>query len=213
MHAEICRGMEGTMMTEPDAEGYELFRRAIVERDEQAWATIHARYRPLLAAWACRCGASARTSEAAADIADRALARAWAALTPASFTAFPTLAHLLAYLRICVRSTAIDCARAQFTAERSVISTNPIASPEQIVLANFDRTTLWHMVLGLIASPTERVALIMSCVYGLPPRAIQARYPQLFPDVAAVYVTKRNLFYRLRQHQEVRRLCEELVSG
>jgi DNA-directed RNA polymerase specialized sigma24 family protein len=205
--------MEGTMMKEPDAEGYELFRDAIVERDEQAWATIHARYRLLLIAWARRCGASARTSETAADIADRALARAWAALTPASFTAFPTLAQLLAYLRTCVTTTAIDCARAQTAAERAVMSADTIASPEQIVLTDLDRTALWHLMLGLFATPTERVALITSCVYGLPPRAIQSRYPQLFPDVAAIYATKRNLFSRLRQHQEVRRLCEELVSG
>ena len=180
-------------MKEADVEGYELFRHAIVERDERAWATIHAHYRPLQLAWASRCGASTATNEAAADIADHALARAWAALGPESFTAFPTLAHVLAYLRACVRTTAIDCARAQTAAERSVISADAIDSPEQIVLADFGRTALWHLVLGLVASPTEHVALVTSCVYGLPPRAIQSRYPQLFPDVAAVYTTKRNL--------------------
>lgn len=200
-------------MKEADVDGYEIFRHAIVERDERAWATIHARYRLLLVTWANHCGASTATSEAAADIADRALARAWIALTPKRFTAFPTLAHVLAYLRACVRTTAIDCARAQIAAERSVISADPIASPEQVVLANFDRAALWHMVLGLVTTPSEHIALVTSCVYGLPPRAIQSRYPQLFPDVAAVYATKRNLFYRLRRHYEVLRLCEELVSS
>jgi hypothetical protein len=44
-------------MTEHEDEGYDLFRRAIVLRDDDAWAAIHARYRRLLVAWAYRHGA------------------------------------------------------------------------------------------------------------------------------------------------------------
>ena len=195
---------------ESNEEGYELFRRAIVTRDEDAWAAIYARYRSLLIAWAARSSARTTHGESGADIADQALARAWAALTPERFAAFASLRQLLAYLRACVTTAAIDGARAQvqfdWLTQRQ--PAQAITSPEQIVLADLDRIALWQLVLGQAATPAERVVLIESFAYSLPPRAIQARHPQIFPDVTAVYATKRNLFDRLRRHSELLQLRE-----
>jgi DNA-directed RNA polymerase specialized sigma24 family protein len=191
--------------------GYELFRRAIVEQDADAWATIYVRYRSLLAAWAAR---SCAHGEACADIADQALARAWMALTPERFAAFSTLRQLLAYLRTCVATAAIDSARAQgqFDSLAQDLPGDSIMVPEQIVLADLGRSAFWRTVLGLTRTPAERVALVESFAHDLPPRAIQARHPQLFPDVAAVYAAKRNLLDRLRRHPDVLRLREEPIS-
>jgi DNA-directed RNA polymerase specialized sigma24 family protein len=195
-------------------EDYELFRRAITHRDAAAWAVIRAHYRPLLAAWAARCGAWAQCGEWADDIADQVLARAWVALTPAHFAAFPTLARLLSYLRICVTTAVIDSVRARATAERALqqLPAGMVETPEQIALAALDRATLWRMVLELAATPAEHIILVESFVYGLPPRAIQARHPQLFAGVTAVYSAKRNLFARLQSSCELTRLRDELIS-
>ena len=202
-------------MDDQERERYELFRRAILLRDEQAWAAIHTCYRTLLVSWARRCCARVRIAESVDDIADRALARAWAALTPESFAAFPTLAKLLAYLRACVASTVIDCARVQATAERSVAAVSPdtITTPEQIVMAGFDRAAFWRTVIALTTTEAERVVLVESFAYDLPPRDILARHPQLFPDVAAIYGAKRNLFARLHRNREMARLHEEYASA
>jgi len=201
-------------MSKQEQEGYELFRRAITQRDAAAWAAIHAHYRPLLAAWAARCGACVQFGEWADDIADQALARAWVALTPARFAAFPTLARLLSYLRTCVTTTVIDSARARATVERGLqqLPSGMAETAEQIVLAALDRATLWRTVLELAATPAERIILVESFAYGLPPRAIQARHPQLFAGVAAVYSAKRNLFARLQRSRELTRLRDELIS-
>jgi DNA-directed RNA polymerase specialized sigma24 family protein len=202
-------------MDEQECENYELFRRAILLRDEQAWGAIHTRYRPLLVAWAHRCCARMRIAECVDDIADHALARAWVALTPDRFAAFPTLAKLLAYLRACVTTTAIDCARAQVAAERSfaAISVNTPATPEQIVLDDLDRTTFWRTVLRLAVTEAERVVVVESFAYGIPPREILMRHPRLFADVEAVYGAKRNLCARLHRNREMVRLREEHVSA
>jgi DNA-directed RNA polymerase specialized sigma24 family protein len=201
-------------MTEREEETYELFRRAILYRDDDAWAAIHAHYRPLLITWARRHSAWSRGAECADDIADHALARAWAALTPQRFAEFPSLASLLSYLRACVATTAIDCARAQASSERTArrLYRSTATTPEQIVLAGIDRSVLWRTVLSLTATPAERVALVESFAYGLPPRAIQGRHPRLFPDVEAVYGVKRNLLARLQRNRELMRLCDEYVS-
>src|SRR4051794_15491607 len=99
-------------------DGHELFRRAIVDGDEIAWAEGVTRYRGLLVSWAKRCAVSAAIGEPGDDIADHAFSRAWAALSPERFDQFPTLAAVLAYLRACVTTAVIDCARSQHSAER-----------------------------------------------------------------------------------------------
>jgi DNA-directed RNA polymerase specialized sigma24 family protein len=182
-------------------DGHELFRRAIVDGDEIAWAEGMTRYRGLLVAWAKRCAASAAIGEPSDDIADRAFSRAWAALSPARFEQFPNLASVLAYLRACVTTAVIDCARSQRSAERlaQAIEVDDVATPEQLAMALVDRQELWKIVNGTIQNEQDRVILIESFVYGQPPRAILMRYPQLFADVGEVYSIKRNLFERLKR--------------
>jgi DNA-directed RNA polymerase specialized sigma24 family protein len=200
-------------MIEQVEEEYELFRQAIVCRNADAWAAIHARYHSLLVSWAYYSGAQG-CLDLPTDIADRALARAWAALTPDRFAEFPSLASLLSYLRACVKTTAIDIARTQSASERAwqQVDADEPETPEQIILDNLDRDALWQLVLGLANTPADRITLIESCIYGLPPRAIQARHPELFPNVASVYTTKRNLFNRLQRNQEVLRLREAFYA-
>jgi hypothetical protein len=202
-------------MEEQADQEYELFRHAILYRDEEAWAAIHARYRKLLITWTSRCGAQMYTHEAAADLADQALSRAWFALTPDHFAAFPTLAKLLSYLRACVATTVIDCARARATSDRAqqAVQVTTDATPEQLALAEIDRAALWQMVIDLAETPAERIVLIESFVNEHPPRAILARHPRLFADIAAVYNAKRSLFARLRRSDGLRYLYDTSVSA
>jgi hypothetical protein len=193
------------------SEGYDLLRRAIVERDEQAWAESVARYRPLLAAWAVRASARARLNERSEDIADQAIARAWAALGPERFAAFPSLGALLAYLRVCVTAVVIDGARAQAAHERIAqrLEAGAPPSPEQIVLQRLSLAELWRLVSNFAETRQERAVLVESFVYDLPPRAILARHPELFADVAEVYAIKRRLLRQLQHNPELQRMCEE----
>jgi hypothetical protein len=192
-------------------DGYELFRRAIVERDEQAWIESAARYRPLLAAWASRCSASAALTESYDDLADQAFARAWAALSPERFASFPTLAALLAYMRACVSTTVIDHARSEVSRERieKCIQGDEVATPEQLIMDQFQRQEIWRLVEGAITSEQERVVLRETFMYDLPPRTILRRHPELFADAHTVYTTKRNLFERLQRCAELRQVYQE----
>ncbi|HEU5097794.1 MAG TPA: hypothetical protein VFU22_02035 [Roseiflexaceae bacterium] len=189
-------------MIEQVEEEFELFRRAIRDRDADAWAAIYERYHSLLVSWARH---SDCPGESAVDIADHALARAWAALTPERFAEFPSLTSLLAYLRTCVKTTSIDIVRAQAASERAWqrVGAGQAATAEQIILGHLDRIALWQIVSAAASTPPERVTLIESYIYGLPPRAIQARHPKLFPDVTSVYTTKRNLFSRLQRNRDL----------
>jgi hypothetical protein len=201
-------------MEEQANEDYELFRRAILTRDQEAWAMIYARYRLMMIAWASRCSANRHTGEWADDIADHALARAWAALTPERFAEFPTLPRLLGYLRTCVVTTAIDSARAQAASWRasSAMSMGTSDAPEQSVLAAIERDELWRTVVALTTSSEERIVLVENMAYAFPPRTIQKRHPQIFPDVEAVYRVKRKLCLRLQHNYNVRCAYDAFMS-
>jgi DNA-directed RNA polymerase specialized sigma24 family protein len=197
-----------------ERDAYGLFRRAIEERDADAWAEIVARYRPLLIAWAARCGAALRTGEPCDDLADQALARAWMALSPDHFTRFPGMGSLIAYLRTCVITTVIDIERAQTVRERTRyrLEAGSAATPEQIVLEELDRAELWGLVSGLVETEQERVFLVERFMYGLPPQAIQLRHTNLFANVSMVYRARQNLLARLGRNPQLRSARQEHYS-
>jgi DNA-directed RNA polymerase specialized sigma24 family protein len=197
-----------------DREGFELFRRAIEERDEQAWSEGSARYRPLLAAWAGRCGGNAGIRERCDDIADNAYARAWVAMASKSFASFPTLAALLGYLRMCVMAVVIDNARVDMHIDRlgQAIEADAVVTPEQIVLDQLDRDELWRIASSVAQTAQERCILVASYLYNLSPQAILERYPDLFANVSQIYAGKRNLLSRLKRYPAIQRLHREQLS-
>jgi hypothetical protein len=191
-------------------EGHELFRRAIAERDGDAWGEIALRYHSLLVAWARRCLARMPVGEPCEDIADQALARAWMALASAETCGFPTLAAALGYLRTCVSAVVIDMARAQTARARLQLQLDVerTTNPEQEVLADLQLAEVWRVASRVVGSEQERVVLYDSVVLGLASREILARHPRLFDSIEAVYRAKRNLFSRLQRDAELRRLNE-----
>jgi len=204
-HAEKGAPMEEHQLEHAGQPGYDLFRRAIVDRDEDAWAESVVQYRPLLIAWANSCSARIPIDERSDDIADQALARAWAALSPNHFAAFPNLASLLGYLRACVSATVIDCARSMRARRRVILKLEaaPVAMPEQIILERMEHEEFWRTIEHLVETAQERTILVESFVLNLPPRVIQKRHPDRFADVAAIYKIKRNLLARLQRDRNL----------
>jgi DNA-directed RNA polymerase specialized sigma24 family protein len=198
--------------TAADLEGYQLFRLAIVESDADAWATIADRYRRQMVAWANHCCARMPIQEPATDIADQALARAWAALSSVRVDSFPSLAAFLAYLRSCVMAVAIDHARQQNARARNeqLAQVDLVTvSLEQTVLDELQQAELWRLILSMAKGAHELLLVRESLLYAFPPRAIYARHPDQFADVADVYRMKRNLFKRLQRNPDIERLCYE----
>jgi DNA-directed RNA polymerase specialized sigma24 family protein len=189
-------------------DSYALFERAVVGRDESAWAELYARYHRLVSAWVRRCGAFARLNESSDDLADQAFTRAWMALSPAQFARFPTISALLAYLRCCATTVVLDMARAQMARERVAtrLEANVAQTLEEDTLDQIDGNALWKLCWRITESELERVVLYEIFSLALPPREVQARHRDLFPDVTAVYATKRNLMERLKRNQAIRAL-------
>lgn len=190
---------------EPDC--FMQLRRALVDRDADAWEAIYARLRPLVWMWARRVASHPDQVEA---IVNAAFTRLWKAVDATRIADFADLPSLLQYLKLCVHSVALDDRRANArwsmmqSWEGGIIEnrfTEPAAhiDLEAEVLARERRDELWVVIAGCLPDRRERLLARLSFVDGLPAREVCKRYPQLFPTVGEVYRLKAAIHKRLRR--------------
>ena len=188
---------------------FELFRRAIVEGDADAWAAIYQQYERLVAHWVN--GPSERVEERVNEV----FARFWRNVRPAHFARdFAGIGPLMEYLRMIARSVRIDDhrreARHQLLTllEVSNVHTEGIESG---VIESITQQDLIAHVQQLMYDETERLVLYYSFVEGLKPRHIAQLCPDLFPDVAEVQRVKERIVLRLSNDPRLRACWEKTV--
>ncbi len=190
---------------------YELFRRALVERDEPAWEQLYRHYSGLVEGWIRRSGAFTSSGESSEYFVVGAFTKFWRAITPERFASFPNLASLLQYLQLCATSVVIDSVRAQSWSEMLPEETitpshGPQTSPDEEAVSRVDREEFWRFINDQLNGEVERVVVYCSFVLGLTPRAIYAKRGELFSSVNDVYNVKRNVLGRLSRNQQLRQM-------
>ena len=101
---------------------FEIFKRAVVERDDRAWEAIVNQYRGIVLAYVGQHSVAAVLREADDYWLNRAFQRFWSAVGPERFAAFPDLPALLKYLKLCVHSVLLD----ELRARRAAVSLDEI---------------------------------------------------------------------------------------
>ena len=96
-----------------DAFCFEIFQRAIVQREDAAWAAIVAQYRGIVLAYVGQHTVATLMHEPDDYWVNRAFQRFWSAVGADRFAQFPDLAALLKYLKLCVHSVLMDEVRAR----------------------------------------------------------------------------------------------------
>jgi RNA polymerase sigma factor (sigma-70 family) len=190
---------------------YELFRRALVERDDAAWAQLFEQYAPLVEHWVRRTGAFTVSGETSDYFVSAAFTRFWRAIPAERFGAFPTLASLLNYLRRCATCVVIDAARSQAFAdvlpEESVNwNDQRLGHADEEATDRVSRDEFWRLIDGLLASEAERVVVRCSFLLGMKPADIFEQRRGLFGCVEEIYTLKRGLLLRLRKSKELQGL-------
>ncbi|MEI7644918.1 MAG: sigma-70 family RNA polymerase sigma factor [Chloroflexales bacterium] len=188
---------------------YELFRRALVERSEDAWEYLYQHYFPLVDHWVRRTGGFMVSGETSDFFVSAAFTRFWKAIPAERFGSFPNLAALLNYLRRCASCVVIDSARAHSYADllpEECINWNTLklAHADEEATERVSRTEFWQLVDALLLSEAERVIVRCSFLLGMKPSDIFAARGDLFADVAEVYALKRNILVRLRRSPELK---------
>jgi DNA-directed RNA polymerase specialized sigma24 family protein len=192
---------------------FELFRRAIVDHDQQAWHLVYSQYRPLVAGWVERHSGYLDSGEEVQYYVNRAFERMWSALTPEKFDRFPNLKSLLRYLQMCVHSAILDRVRRAELPVAEVEDDAPaLASASALpgtagqALERVQRQELWSEVTARLKNEQERTVVYASFVLALKPREICIRFPGTFRDVREVYRVKENVLARLGRDAELRRI-------
>jgi len=178
----------------------ELFRRAMVDGDEAAWAAVFDQYQALVRTWL--------GGPATDDLVQETFARLSQAVTAERFVAgeFPTLEMLLAYMRRIAINVRINEERRAERERRALDAWwkqhhAMVSSPNP---AEDLRHELAEYVLSLVEDEEEQLVLRLTFEFELPPREIVRRYPQVFQDAADVYRVKERLKKRLQRDPRLR---------
>lgn len=210
LHQERPRARDD--VPEEDRVALAIFRRAMVEGDERAWAEVYTRYRPLVTAWAHRITDDPDEVDAAVHAA---FARMWRAVDAAKFARFPNLSSLLQYLKLCVRGAVLDARRDQ--AARAITqSWEELLARHHTDLSDLDVDVethlihdeslrdLWALLRRELPERRERLLTYLSYVAGLPPREIVRRFPEHFGSIEEIYRLKWAICERLRRCDALR---------
>ncbi len=191
---------------------HELFRRAIVLRDEDAWSAIYEMYSSVVADWI-----STRTisiNDVELIIAD-VFARFWSAITPERFASFPSMSILLVYMRQVAKSVFVDFLKDARTAEIPIFAYTESHVLEQVlqVESNVDveseaiqaitQKELLTYVGSLFRDKKERLVVLLSLSNEYKPADIYSKYSHLFESIDEVYSIKYNALRRLRNDPEI----------
>jgi hypothetical protein len=195
---------------------FELFRRAIAERDERAWELVYAQYCALVAGWVKRHSAFPESGEEPQYFVNRAFEKMWGALTHEKFGHFVNLRSLLRYLQMCVHSVILDHVR---LTERSVADVQPEALAagrttedpivEDLALDRLHRQEFWRAIDSRLSDEQERRVVYGSFVLALKPRDLCAQFRETFRDVREVYRVKERVLARLRRDPELEKFFRE----
>src|SRR5919109_2801057 len=87
---------------------FELFRRAIKERDQPAWEIVCLQYQRLVSGWVRQHSRFEASGEEVQYFVNGAFAKIAVSLTPDRFGGFSDVGSLLRYLKMCVHSVIVD---------------------------------------------------------------------------------------------------------
>lgn len=195
---------------------YELFRRAILEQNEAAWARIYEQYGRLVSSWVKRHAAFPTSGEEIQFFMNRAFEKMWLGITPKKFHTFGSLKSILSYLQMCVHSVMVDHVRQKEF--KLVIDSEeelkPLPNPggevlEDDVARRFAAQKFYEWLLEQLQDEREKIVVYCIFVLGMKPREVAEQYPEDFGDVREVYRVKENLLARLRRNDQLNQFFDD----
>jgi hypothetical protein len=177
------------------AYGLELFRRATVEGDLEAWEWVQRCFGEIVLVWLRHhpSRATACRLESEENFIALTFERFWQATALTQQVSFRTLAAALRYLRASLHGAILDTLRAYSRPEVSSLPKPAEPGAED----QTDSLEVWEILQTLLPNRRERqlAQLLYHC--GLKPREIVQFYPQEWSDVQEIYRLRRNILDRL----------------
>ncbi|MGB0385905.1 MAG: RNA polymerase sigma factor [Ardenticatenaceae bacterium] len=195
--------------------GFELFRRAIEERNSQAWDVIHQQYNNLIISWIHLATSSKKPSaEQIEDLAQEIWMKYYRNLAKTTSPLSERFKHIgafLGYLKRCVFTVITDHYRRQTKFDKLEVALRRhqdqfYAPPDALVLDRLSKQNKMQVVKEWIANHVtdeeERIVFRCSYVLELTPGEICREYPDKFPNVKRIYRIKERLLKRAKRFFE-----------
>jgi DNA-directed RNA polymerase specialized sigma24 family protein len=180
----------------------EIFRRAMLEHDSEAWGLLVDRFQEFLLAAFRRHPKSEAASrlDSPENYVARAFERLWLAAAHNQQVTFTSLGAALRYLRSCLDSTIMDMLRSD--ARRNEV---PLPDTDFVVepVTGDEPSGLWKIICDMLPNERERRLAFLLFYCNLRPRVIVRLCPQEFPDVNEVHGMTRNIIERARRNADL----------
>jgi hypothetical protein len=186
-----------------DQYGLELFRRATMQRDQQAWECLQQCFSEIMLSWIRRHpnkDAAYRLDSEENYIA-QAFERFWLATAHNAKREFSTLAAALEYLRASLNGAILDTLRA-YSRPREMPLPQPGNPGEPFVDGPEESNELWELLQQMFPNKREQRLAYLFFHCGLKPRDIIRYCFQEFSDVREIYRLRRNIIERLLRNAD-----------
>jgi len=212
--AHLCRQATDRYFQHQDFDDsycLELFRRAIEQEDEMAWAVVIDQYGSLVKAWVGRHHSFAVADEDQEYFVNRAFDSFWSAFSrnPRKLSRFNNLKSLLQYLKLCTYSAVQEYVerrmpprhvyQSEFPVEAIAERVDSISSVDDNMIAGI----VWQYVIAAVKTEQERVIAEDFLLHNMKPQEIYDRHTGLFAEVAQVRRIKGNFMTRLRRNKQL----------
>ena len=185
-----------------DQYSLEIFRRAMIDRDDLAWDLMQRCFSPFVRSWLRNHPKRdiAMRFESEENYVAETFKRFWLATRHNPALEFRTLAAALQYLKASLNGAIIDTLRAYSRQKESPLPEPGGLYPEEVAKNNADEgLELWEIIKGLLPGRRELRLAFLLFHDGLKPREIVRYCPQEFSNVQEVYRLQRNIMDRLRR--------------
>lgn len=199
-----AREMSKYRRKEPSDDRYclEVFRRAVVLRDNAAWVVLQQQYSESIRIWLGRhpYREAALRHEIEQNYIDDTFRRFWQAMSEQNVT-FSTLAGALSYLRLCLHCAIMDTLRSY---SRSNIDVMPEQGhpDEPYAEDKYHEDELWEVIQAILPGERERRVAYLHFHCNLKPREIIRYCPGEFNGEDEIYRLKRNIMERIMRNAD-----------
>jgi hypothetical protein len=188
----------------------EIFRRAIMQRLDQAWEVLQQRFGETVRIWlhshASNDVALMRDSEE--NYVAQTFSRFWYAVRDQHLE-FSSLNAALSYLHATLNGILTDTLRSHLRSREVPIPESGF-SEEPLSEDSVDASSAWQSIQRLLIDQREQRVAYLLYYCGLKPREIVTRCPQEFDDIKEVYRLNHNVVERLRRNRDqLRRLLND----
>jgi hypothetical protein len=180
----------------------EIFRRAIIERIDQAWSMVQQCFGEIVRIWlrSHPCCDIALLRDSEENYIAQTFSRFWYAVRDQRLE-FATLHAALSYLHATLNGIIMDILRVHFRSAE-VSFPDPGFPEEPIDDEPPDDGPLWESIQSLLPDERERRLAYLLYYCGLKPREIVIRCPNEFDDIKEIYRLNHNIIERLRRNRD-----------